>query len=96
MTNMQKVDFGVFPSQPRGKAASTGAVALCLSSAHAQHAQYRREADDSRLVKNPDPGSQTLRTPRVRVAVGHAIVALGEGIAGGGHALERKPVRSAR
>ena len=96
MTNMQKVDFGVFPSQPRGKAASTGAVALCLSSAHAQHAQYRREADDSRLVKNPDPGSPTLRKPRVRVAVGHAIVALGEGIAGGGHALERKPVRSAR
>ena len=96
MTNMQKVDFGVFPSQPRGKAASTGAVALCLSSAHAQHAEYRREADDSRLVKNPDPGTRTHRAPRVRVALGHAIVALGEAIAGGRHALERKLVRSAR
>ena len=96
MANMKKVDFGVFPSQPRGKAASTGAVALRLSSAYAQHAEYRREADGSRLVKNPDPGTRTHRAPRVRVAVGHALVAVGEAIAGCQHALERRPARSVR
>jgi hypothetical protein len=96
MTNMQKVDFGVFPSQRRGQTARTGAVSLCLSSTYAQHAEYRRQADDSRLAKNPDPGTRPHPAPRVRVAVGHAIVSLGEAIAGGRHALERKPVRSAR
>ena len=96
MTNIQKVDFGVFPSQPRGKAAGTGAVALGLSNVYAQHAEYRHHADDSRLVTKPDPEGRTHPASRFRVAVGHALVALGEAIAGGRHALERKPVRSAR
>ena len=96
MTNMKKVEFGLFPSHPPGKVAGTGAVTLGLSMVHVQHAEYRREADDSRLVTKPDPEGRTHPASRFRVAVGHAIVAVGEGIAGCQHAIERRPARSVR
>ena len=96
MTNMKKVDFGLFPNRPHGKVAGTGTAALRLSNVHVQQAAYRREAGDSRLVTKPDLGSRTHAAPRFRVAVGHALVAVGEAIAGCQHALERRSVRSVR